>query len=682
MASLFDQKLQSLKGVGAKRAQLFEKLGVDSVGALLRYYPRAYEDWSHPFEIDAAPFDCPVCIRAAVISKVTETRIRKGMTLYRCQASDGSSVMWLTFFNNRYIPNLIKQNGEYLFYGKVGGTFTKREMTSPSFTTSAESSGFHPVYGQTEGLSSRQIEAAVRQALSLLPERVNDPLPEELRASYQLEELGQAIRDIHLPQSEPALNAARRRLIFEELFVLQLGLCQLKTRNRRETSCFLTADRSQEFFSCLPFPPTGAQRRAVAECVADMRRKTPMNRLIQGDVGSGKTAVAAALCYCAAREGIQSAFMAPTEILAEQHYHTMEKLFEGTGVSVALLTGSTKQRERRELLFALKAGQIHLLIGTHALLSDPVEFQRLGLVITDEQHRFGVAQRAALAGKGENPHLLVMSATPIPRTLALMIYGDLDVSVLDELPPGRQKIDTFWIDSKKRGRAYGFLQKHLNQGLQGYIVCPLVENESGEASLASAVEYAESLKAREFRDYRVGLLHGRMKPAEKEAVMRAFSRGELDLLVSTTVIEVGVDVPNAVIMLIENAERFGLSQLHQLRGRVGRGKEKSYCILVSDAQNEEAVYRLKAMCRTNDGFQIADEDLKLRGPGDFFGARQHGLPELKIADMLGDMDILSQAQQAAKILLKKDPALSFPEHRGIKGEIRRLFSQAGETAFN
>ena len=682
MASLFDQNLQTLKGVGAKRAQLFHQLGVDSVGALLRYYPRAYEDWSHPFEIDAAPFDRPVCIRAMVVSPVPETRIRKGMTLYRCQASDGASAMKLTFFNNRYIPKLIKQNGEYFFYGKVGGTFTRREMTSPNFTAVAGHSGFHPVYGQTEGLSSRQIEAAVRQALALLPEHINDPLPEELRAAYRLEGLYRAIHDIHLPQSEQALNAARRRLAFEELFILQLGLCQLKSRNRQETGCFLSKDVSQEFFDHLPFSPTNAQRRAVGECVADMGKKTPMNRLIQGDVGSGKTAVAAALCFCAAREGIQSAFMAPTEILAEQHFHTMEKLFQGTGLTAALLTGSTKQRERRELLFALKAGQIDLLIGTHALLSDPVEFHNLGLVITDEQHRFGVAQRAALAGKGKNPHLLVMSATPIPRTLALMIYGDLDVSVLDELPPGRQKIDTFWIDTKKRSRAYGFLQKHLDQGLQGYIVCPLVENESGESNLASAVEYAESLKNREFRQYRVGLLHGRMKPAEKERVMRAFSQGELDLLVSTTVIEVGVDVPNAVIMLIENAERFGLSQLHQLRGRVGRGKAKSYCILVSDAQNEEAVYRLKAMCRTNDGFQIADEDLKLRGPGDFFGARQHGLPELKIADMLGDMDVVSQTQQAAKVLLEKDPALSSPLYRGIKTEIRRLFSRAGETAFN
>ncbi len=681
MASLFDIDIQQLNGVGEKRAQLFRKLGVSSVGALLRFYPRTYEDWSHPYSIQEAPYEKPCCIRAAIASRVTETRVRKGMTLYKFRVCDGLSVMNITLFNNRYAPNLFKEGKEFLFYGKVTGTFLRREMSAPLFESADHGVRIRPIYSQTEGLSSRQIEQAVRQAFSWLPASVKDDLPADLRERYQFPHLKQALSDIHFPKNQEQLEQARRRFVFEELFILQLGLLRLKSRRKSETHMRLCIDSTQEFYRLLPFAPTSAQKRAVAECMWDMSQgAVPMNRLIQGDVGSGKTAVAAALCYNVAKNQMQSAFMAPTEILAEQHYRSLTSLLSLAGIQTALLTGSTTAAARKDTLKRLQNREIDVMIGTHALLSEGVQFARLGLVITDEQHRFGVDQRAALAAKGNNPHLLVMSATPIPRTLALMIYGDLDVSILDELPPGRQPVDTFWVDSGKRQRAFRFIKKHLDSGRQAYIVCPLVEE--GESNLAAAQQYFEQLQQTDFSGYSVGLLHGKMKNKEKEQVMSGFSQGEIQILVSTTVIEVGVDVPNAVIMLIENAERFGLSQLHQLRGRVGRGTYKSYCILISDAQNEETKRRLGAMCRTNNGFEIAEEDLKLRGPGDFFGSRQHGLPDLKIADMMTDMEILQQAQEEARRTLSQDPSLCHPEHRGLRAEMFRLFGRIGEGGWN
>ena len=454
--------------------------------------------------------------------------------------------------------------------------------------------------------------------------------------------------------------------------MLQLGLLRLKSRGRQQTSLRLEVDASAEFFRSLPFTPTNAQKRAVAECIANMQGDYPMNRLLQGDVGSGKTAVAAALCHSAIASGMQAAFMAPTEILARQHYETMRQFLEPFHLNVALLTGSVPVAKRRELLSQLKEGSIHLLVGTHALLNETVEFRQLGIVVTDEQHRFGVAQRAALTQKGDHPHILVMSATPIPRTLALMIYGDLELSVLDELPPGRQKTETYVIDSTKRARAFGFIRKKIDAGRQCYIICPLIEDS--ESDMASVTQYARDLQEKWFFANTVGVLHGRLRPAEKDRAMEEFAAGRTDILVSTTVVEVGVDVPNAVVMLIENAERYGLSQLHQLRGRIGRGTEKSTCILVSDAQNEEAQKRLRVMCETTDGFRIADEDLRLRGPGDFFGARQHGLPVLRIADMSADFALLQLAQGEAKELLAHDPAMELPEHRGLRAEVRQLFS--------
>ncbi len=672
MRSLFDQNIQNLKGVGEKRAKLFQKLGAPTIGALLRFYPRAYEDLSHPYLIHDAPLNEPCAIRATVTAPPKETRIRNGMTIYKVLATDGESDMELTYFNNPYIMNMLKEDEEYIFYGKMSANFLKRGMNAPEFTHAAVCPPVRPIYRQTLGLSSKMVENAARNAFELLPDAMRDPIPEPIRMEHALCHLRFALENIHLPKSMENLELARKRLIFEELLVLQLGLLRLKGRCRSESKLKLEEDYSAEFYSLLPFAPTNAQIRAVKEATADMMSGYPMSRLIQGDVGSGKTAVAAALCYSAIKNGMQSALMAPTEILAQQHYASLSELLKGTGIRVAVLTGSLPAAKKRSVSAALQSGEIQLIIGTHALLSEGVEFQHLGLVITDEQHRFGVAQRAALAAKGDDPHMLVMSATPIPRTLALMIYGDLDISVLDELPPGRQKIDTFAITGDKRQRAFRFIRKHVDAGHQCYIICPMIDE--GQNDMASVNQYAEKLKNEWLTGCHIGVLHGRMKPKEKEAVMADFASGKLSVLVSTTVVEVGVDVPNAVVMMIENAERYGLSQLHQLRGRVGRGKEKSTCILVSDAQNEEATTRLKAMCETSDGFKIADQDLKLRGPGDFFGQKQHGLPDLKIADMMNDIGVLKQAQAVARVIIAEDSELEAPEHRGLRAEVKQLFN--------
>ncbi len=675
MCDYFDCNIITIKGVGQKRAQLFAKLGVDSVGALLRFYPRSYEDWSHPTSVIDAVDPEDAFIRARVLSAVTEHRIRQGMTLYKAKAADENGTrINLTFFNNPYIKSLLFYDTEYVFHGRIMYYGSFCEMTSPAFRPlSAVGDGLIPIYPQTEGLSSRQISQAVANALDSMPESLPDPLPEELRSRFGLIGLAEALRQIHRPESMSSLEAARHRMVFEEFLIFQLGLFSMKTHAR--TGCApAVQNHSEDFFSLLPFSPTGAQRRAVAECLADMKNGgCPMSRLLQGDVGSGKTVVAAALCVSAARSGWQSALMAPTEILAEQHYQTFSRLLEGTGIRIALLTGSVTVSARREIYAGLASGEISIAIGTHALISEGVSFAGLGLVITDEQHRFGVGQRTALFGKGTDPHMLVMSATPIPRTLALMIFGDLEISVLDEMPSGRIPIKTLWIDGGKRERAYGFIKKNIDAGRQAYIVCPTV-NE-GETGMASAEGQAAELAAKDFTEYRVGLLHGRMKPADKEYVMRRFAAGELDLLVATTVIEVGVDVPNAAIMLIENAERFGLSQLHQLRGRVGRGQYESYCILVSDSKSPTAVSRLNTMVSTSDGFKISSEDLKLRGPGDFFGFRQHGLPALKIASFENDMRTLSLVQAEAQKIIASDPTLSAPAHRLLRKQVDNLFAE-------
>lgn len=678
-----DSNICELKGIGEKRAQLFYKLGVVTIGDLIRFYPRAYEDWSKAFRIEDAPFNKICCVRAAVAASPEVVQIRKGLTLFRVIVTDGTALMVVTMFNAKYTVMKLKEGHEYYFYGKIinasGGI--SKEMRTPEIASLEEALRIKPTYPQTKRLTSRSVEKTVVQAFDQLEDIFTDNLPQSLREHYRLCHMRYALENIHFPSSMDAMLTARHRLIFEELFVLQLGLMRLKHKQHINTAVRIQRDFTQEFYRILPFAPTHAQRVAVEEAVKDMKNNVPMNRLLQGDVGSGKTAVAAALVYNTAKNGAQSAVMAPTEILAEQHYRTFSTLLRGTGIRCELLKGSLKPAEKRAVKQRLAAGKTDLVIGTHALISRDVAFHNLGLVVTDEQHRFGVAQRMALAEKGYYPHIYVMSATPIPRTLALIIYGDLDISILDELPPGRQKVHTYAVSSKLRERIHHFVQSAVHLGRQAYIVCPLVE-ENADSPLLSAKKYAKEVQADVFKDYKVGLLYGKMKADDKDKVMRKFAAGEIQILVTTTVIEVGVDVPNATVMVIENAENFGLSQLHQLRGRVGRGTHKSTCVLVSDAKNDEAIRRLNAMCETTDGFRIADEDLKLRGPGDFFGARQHGLPELKIADMLTDISTLKQAQEAAEKWLGYDPELRRVSSRGLRTEVDRLFDTIDETGLN
>ncbi len=673
MASLFEKDIQFLKGVGSKRKLLFEKLKVPTIGALLRLYPRNYEDWSNCTSISDAPLNVPCCIKATVVSPVNERIIRRGLTLYKVRVCDDKSSLNITFFNNRFVKSQLKIGEDFLFHGIVKKKSNLYEMASPTFMKFSCCLPMRPIYPQTHGLNSRQIESAMKQALLLLPEKIKDPLPAEILKKYNLCDLRFAIENIHFPNDQDSLNKARKRLTFEELLLLQIGLSRMKLNNRKQNKFKVEADFSEEFWSLLPFSPTKAQRRTVKECINDMISDSSMQRLIQGDVGSGKTAVAAALCYTAIKSGMQAAIMAPTEILARQHFNFFRKIFEPIGIKVEILTGSTTKAKKRRIKDYLEVNAINLIIGTHALLSDDVYFSKLGLVITDEQHRFGVAQRAKLAAKGRKPHVAVMSATPIPRTLAMIIYGDLDISILDEMPPGRQNVDTFFVAGDKRIRAYNFIKKHLDEGRQAYIVCPLVDEN--ESDLLSAEQYAKKIETEFFKDYKVGLLHGKMSARDKKYIMDAFSNHDIDMLVSTTVIEVGVDVPNAVIMLIENAERFGLSQLHQLRGRVGRGEHKSYCILISDNKNQDTVRRLGIVCQTNDGLKIADEDLKMRGPGDFMGARQHGLPDLHIAGLIKDINILNDSKNAALDILKEDSSLSLEKHSVLKAEMKRLFGE-------
>ncbi len=674
-----ETSVRELKGVGERRAEQYARLGIHTVGDLCRYYPRTYENWASPIALCQAMPGEACCIRGYVIQAPTEYRVRKGMTLFRFKVSDGQDRVQVTLFNNPYAAKAVHYGEDILLYGIVVGEGRRFEMTSPQIAPAATGQRIRPLYRQTEGLSARMIETNVRQALAVCP--IPEILPDDLCASLQLCDAQTAVRNIHFPPNERALEEARRRLIFEELFVLQLGLLRIKGRQRASTGVTVARSYSEEYAALLPFTLTGAQRRALEECICDLQKNEPMSRLVQGDVGSGKTAVAAGVAYTVIREGWQVALMAPTEILASQHAETLHALL-GDRVRVALLTGAVPAARRRLLLEQLAAGEIDLLVGTHALLTDTVQFARLGLVITDEQHRFGVRQRALLAAKGANPHMLIMSATPIPRTLALILYGDLDVSVLDELPPGRQPVETYAVGSDKRERAYGYVRRFLDEGRQGYIVCPLVEEGEELSDLRSATAVFDQLQNGPFRDYRLGLLHGKMRPADKDATMAAFAAGEIRLLVSTTVIEVGVDVPNAVILVVENADRFGLAQLHQLRGRIGRGQYRSTCILISDNHGEENRRRLQVMCATTDGFRIADEDLKMRGPGDFFGDRQHGLPRLHIADLMSDTRLLEYAQRAAANLLSGDPALEKEENRLLEQAVRQLFDKVGEQGLN
>lgn len=672
-----------IKGVGEKKAQALSKLGVHTLYDLISFFPRRYEDRSHYKPIALTQDGESVCICAFAAAPPQLTRIRRGLELVRLRAVDESGEVNITYFNQAYLKDAFRQGETYIFFGKIEVKGSRRSMTNPVFEREDAENRITgrivPVYRMTAGLNQKTLLQSVRQGLDACAGQLPEVLPESVREKNRLVQARYAYENIHFPTDFGALELARRRLIFEELFVLACALGRIRRERTRSAGIPLDLADIEEFYTSLPFSPTGAQRRAVSQAIEDLHSGAAMNRLVQGDVGSGKTLVAAALIWYVWKSGLTCAFMAPTEILAEQHAQTLSDLLGPFGLRVGKLTGSMTVREKRLVKQALKDGTLDLVVGTHALFSADVEYNRLGLVVTDEQHRFGVEQRSALIGKGGKPHVLVMSATPIPRTLALIIYGDLDVSIIDELPPGRRKVDTFAVDESYRARLNGFIRKLVGEGRQVFVVCPMVEeNEELAVPLKSAEEHAHTLQET-FPELRVGCVHGKMKPKDKDAVMSAFVSGETQILVATTVIEVGVDVPNAALMIVENAERFGLSQLHQLRGRVGRGSHKSYCILVSDAENEEARARLDILCKTNDGFKISEEDLRLRGPGDFFGSRQHGLPEMHIADLGGDVSILQEAQREAALLLQRDPALSLPEHAALREGIERIYQQSTDS---
>ena len=681
--------LTDFPGVGEARAKKLEKLGLSTAGDLLTCYPRDYEDRRKVYAVAEAPLEGRVCIAAMAAEHPRLSRIRKGLELVQVKVVDHTGALHLTFFNQGYVERAIRAGEEYIFYGAVEVQGRRRSMVNPIFERTDRQSFtgcIMPVYRLTAGISNHMLASLARQALPCA-EGLPETLPQHIRQAHSLAAAEFSLKNIHFPEDEKALDLARRRLAFEELFYLAVGLHFLKSRRGREGAGTAIPPRSKEdFLRLLPFAPTAAQSRVMDEVAADMSSVQPMNRLVQGDVGSGKTAVAAYAGWLCAGSGCQGALMAPTEVLAEQHYKSLSALLSPAGVRVGLLTGSMTAAEKKKARAALETGGIDFVIGTHALISEGVAFANLALIVADEQHRFGVAQRAALAAKsgaGTSPHVLVMSATPIPRTLALIIYGDLDVSVIDQLPPGRTPIATYVVREDKRQRMYGFVRKQVAEGRQVYIICPAVEEnpdaalpgeESPALNLKAVKTYAEKLQREVFPDLRLGILHGKMKPREKEAAMSAFSSGETQVLVATTVVEVGVDVPNASLIIIENADRFGLSQLHQLRGRVGRGQHPSHCVLITGTRSLEAMERLHTLASTTDGFKISEEDLKARGPGDFFGNRQHGLPQMKLADLAGDMRLLSEAQEAARQLLEQDPHLTAPENRPVWERVRRLFA--------
>lgn len=667
---MFNTDLKFIKGVGEKRAEALNSLGIHSVGSLLRYYPRAYENWGELTDIVSVNSGTAVCIRARISSAVNKSQVRKNMTVYKFFAEDGTGTLLVTLFNNDYLARSLIKGEEYLFYGRATGVTQMKEMNSPKIKPLSFMK-IRPIYPSAVGLSSADFERIISNALEkFTPE---ETLPQSIIEGYSLCDLKTALQNIHFPKTYSDVYEARRRLAFEEMFVLQSLMIYSKIHLNGESGTAIP-DVSGEFIKKLPYKLTSAQLRTVGECAADMCSGRPMHRLIQGDVGSGKTVVAAAVIYNCIKSGYQAALMVPTEVLAEQHFNSMQVLFRDCGINICLLTGSVTKSNKQKIKDAVKSGEYDLVIGTHAVIEDDVVFKNLALVVTDEQHRFGVAQRASLYKKGASPHMLVMSATPIPRTLALIVYGELDISIIDEMPKGRQPIDTFAVTSGYHTRIYNYVKKHLDEGRQGYIVCPLVEEGETDNGLIPATEYYKQLQDGPFKDYSIGLLHGKMKPREKDKVMKAFANGEIQLLVATTVIEVGIDVPNAVIMVIENADRFGLSQLHQLRGRIGRGAHKSTCILVSDSGGKQSASRLGIMCHTSDGFKIADEDLKMRGPGDIIGKRQHGLPELKIADLTNDIELFRQAGKAAAELIRSDPKLTdYPA-------LRTMIKQAKQTA--
>ena len=674
--------VQYIKGVGPKRAFRLRKLNINTILDLIYYIPREYEDRSKFTTIKQAIIGEKASLEVEIVGPGQVIRPRRNMSILKVPFQDESGYGFLVWFNQNYLKNKFKVGEKYRVNGKINKMGMELQVMNPVY----EKANMHnkigqivPLYSLTSGLTNNEIVKIVNNVLKEYLDFVQEILPTEIRGKYNLIGIKEAIRNIHFPSNRTVLEASKRRLIFEELFILQLGLFIIKNKSLNENSGvqFQKVKEIDEFIDNLPFKLTSAQKRVFQEIQDDMSSTKQMSRLVQGDVGSGKTIVAALAMFRSVKAGYQAAMMAPTEILAVQHFESLNTLFKDYNIRCELLVGSLTDKNKEKVLDELKRGEIDILIGTHALIQDNVEFNNLALVITDEQHRFGVRQRAILNQKGNNPDVLVMTATPIPRTLALILYGDLDISIIDELPPGRKEVETYAVGPEYTDRVNKFIEKQVLEGRQAYIVCPLIE-ESETLSLNSAEELYEDFKNNVFKDYSVGLLHGKMNNKEKDSIMNDFKENKLDILISTTVIEVGVNVPNANIMVIYNAERFGLAQLHQLRGRVGRGEYQSYCILLNNSRNKIARERMRILQSSSDGFIISEKDLELRGPGEFFGTRQHGLPELKIANLFRDMDILKLAQSEALNVMKLDPNLEKREHQRIRKQIQKMFENLGD----
>ncbi len=681
---MLDEKITTLKGVGQATSKSLEKLGIFTLRDMLYHFPFRNEDRSEIKKIAEVKDGMSCLIKATVFSQPEVKRIKKNFSVYTVILRDDSGFINAVWYNNKYIMKNFTVGATYNFFGQIKVSYGKKEIITPVYEKAdkALSTGrIVPVYNTTYGLSQKTLQSVAKKVLDLCLPEIEETIPEYLKKDLSLCSLSDALSNIHFPKDSNAFSKARERLIFEEFFLFNMGMRLLSGRRKSLLGIPYGNTDFSPFLKNLPFELTDAQKRVCSEIAGDLSLKSPMNRLVQGDVGSGKTAVAAAALYLTYKNGHQGVMMAPTELLARQHFTSLKEMLPD--IPLCLLSGSTKPKERREIIEKLKNGEIKIAVGTHALFSEDVEFSDLTLVITDEQHRFGVKQRAALAQKSNaSPHILVMTATPIPRTLALILYSDLNISIIDKLPPGRIPVKTYVVDESYRQRIYSFIKNNVEEGHQVYIVCPMVE-ESDSMELKSVLEFAESLKTDIFPQIPIGIVHGKMKSIEKDEVMSSFVSGDIKILVSTTVIEVGVNIPNATLMVVENAERFGLAQLHQLRGRVGRGKDQSFCVLFCDSKNSETRERMDIMAKTTDGFVIAQKDLELRGPGEIFGTRQHGLPEMKIGDIVTHSDILNSASNYADFVLKKDPHLTSPENLTLRKSVARMFSKKGaEGMFN
>lgn len=674
-----ESPVTEIKSIGEERSRKLSKLGIFTVKDLIEHFPRDYEDRSQIRNIS----DIQINEENTFIGKVKgvpdDIRV-KNLRMIKAKIEDSTGKVTAVWYNQPYMKKAFKEGVDYIFTGKAVKKYSRIEIQSPEFEVVSENDTLSggrivPVYPATSGISQKILRGLIKDTIDATGNQLCDFMPLWVRKQYKLCDRNFAIQNIHFPENNDSFFIARRRLVFEELFILQTALLRMKTafKENKKGIVFENTKCINDVLDILPFNLTDAQNKVLGEIMSDIKDGKAMNRLVQGDVGSGKTAVALIVAYMAIKNGFQSALMVPTEVLAGQHYEFFSEMFGKLGIETVLLTGSLKKKEKDLILDKVKTGQAKMIIGTHAVIQENVEFYNLGMVITDEQHRFGVRQRGTLSEKGNNPHVLVMTATPIPRTLALILYGDLDISIIDHLPPGRQKIDTLGVNSSYHDRIYGFIKKEVDRGRQVYIICPMID-DNDKLDVQSVTSYTEKLKDEIFSEYSVECLHGKIKPKEKQDIMDRFSRNEVNILVSTTVIEVGINVPNATIMLIENAERFGLAQLHQLRGRVGRGNEKSYCILVSDSKSKVAIERVKMMTKSSDGFEISEMDLKLRGPGEFFGTKQHGLPEMKIANLYKDMDILKEAQKAAFDIIKYDENMEKEENELLLRELQNIIN--------